>query len=58
MPAEPSTKPEKLWKKCSDSQTSLAHPLAMVQAELAAAAADELPLISGDQNQIYLIPYT
>jgi hypothetical protein len=56
VPAEPSTKPEKLWKKCWDHQTSLACPLDVVRADL--AAANGLLLISGDQNPICLLPYT
>jgi hypothetical protein len=55
MPAEPSTKPEKLWMKCSVPPASHGLPLDAVRADL--AAADELFLLSGDHNTIYLIPY-
>jgi hypothetical protein len=55
VPAEPSTKPEKLWTTCSGPPAVHGRPLAAVRTDL--AAADELFLLSGDQNQIYLIPY-
>ncbi len=54
-PAEPSTKPEKLWTTCLGPPASHDRLLDAVRADL--AAADELFLISGDQNTIYLIPY-
>jgi hypothetical protein len=56
VPAKPSTKPEKLWTTCSGPPASHGRPLAAGRADL--AAADELSLLSGDQNTIYLIPYT
>ncbi len=55
-PCLPSPKPEKLWTKCSGPPASHGRPLAAVRVDL--AAANELFFLSGDQNQIYLIPYT